>query len=133
MAQEITLTTKMMVQAANKEIETISVDDAKSLIGEPGIQFVDIRDVREVSKEGRIPGAKHCPRGLLEFWIDPNSPYHKPMFAEDQRFVFYCRSGWRSALATKIAQDMGLKPVCHIDGGFGAWLEAGNEVEKREG
>ena len=80
-------------------------------------------------REGKIPGAFHCPRGMLEFWIDPESPYHKPQFAEDKRFVFFCAGGWRSALAAQTAQRMGLKPVAHIRGGFGAWKKAGGPVE----
>ena len=86
---------------------------------------------------GRIPGARHVPRGLLEFWIDPKSPYHKPFFAADRTFVFYCAISWRSALATRAAQDMGLSPVAHFEGGFEAWTEAGGPVQppkgKREG
>jgi rhodanese-related sulfurtransferase len=77
-----------------------------------------------------MPGAFHCPRGMLEFWIDPESPYHKPVFAQDKKFVFFCAGGWRSALAAKTAKDMGLTPVAHIDGGFGAWKKAGGPVEE---
>ena len=91
--------------------------------------FVDLRDVRELQREGRIPGAFHCPRGMLEFWIDPDSPYHKDVFQKDGPFVFFCASGWRSALSAKAAQDMGLKPVAHIEGGFNAWRAAGGAVE----
>jgi rhodanese-related sulfurtransferase len=82
-----------------------------------------------LEREGRIPGAFHCPRGMLEFWIDPKSPYHKPEFAEDKKFVFFCGGGWRSALAAQTAQRMGLRPVAHIAGGFGAWRKAGGPVE----
>ena len=78
--------------------------------------LVDLRDIRELHREGKVPGAFHCPRGMLEFWIDPSSPYHKPKFAEDKRFVFFCAAGWRSALAAQTAQRMGLKPVAHIRG-----------------
>jgi rhodanese-related sulfurtransferase len=91
--------------------------------------FVDLRDIRELNREGRVPGAFHCPRGMLEFWIDPQSKYHKPIFAEDKRFVFFCAAGQRSALATETAQRMGLNPVAHIAGGFGAWKAAGGPVE----
>jgi rhodanese-related sulfurtransferase len=91
---------------------------------------VDIRDPRELEREGRLPGAFHCPRGMLEFWIDPESPYAKPLFQEDKTFVFACAGGWRSALAAKTAQDMGLKPVAHMAGGFGAWKAAGLPVEE---
>src|SRR5690606_39226020 len=91
--------------------------------------FVDLRDPRELEREGRIPGSLHAPRGMLEFWIDPESPYHKPVFSSGKTFVFYCAAGWRSSLATKTAQDMGLVPVKHIEGGFSAWKEAGLPVE----
>ncbi len=93
------------------------------------MQLVDLRDVRELQREGRIPGALHCPRGMLEFWLDPESPYHKPALGGDRKLVFFCAAGWRSALATKTAQDMGRANVAHIDGGFTAWREAGGPVE----
>ncbi len=121
---------KDLIAAANAEIETIDIAQAASLHAEGKVQFVDLRDRRELEREGRIPGAFHCPRGMLEFWIDPESPYHKPVFAEAKKFVFYCASGWRSALATKAAQDMGLEPVAHIEGGFTAWKAANNPVEQ---
>lgn len=89
--------------------------------------FVDLRDIRELKREGGIPGAFHCPRGLLEFWIDPESPYHHKVFAEPKEFVFFCNLGWRSALAADIAQEMGLQ-TSHIDGGFEAWKVAGGDV-----
>jgi len=96
---------------------------------EPAAARVDLRDPRELERDGKIPGAFHCPRGMLEFWIDPESPYHKPIFAEAKRFVFYCASGWRSALACHTAQEMGLSPVAHLKGGFTAWREAAGPVE----
>ena len=95
------------------------------LAGRDDVVLVDLRDPRELEREGKIPGAFHCPRGMLEFWIDPESPYHKPVFAQDKRFVFFCAGGLRSALSAKTAQDMGLKPVAHIEGGFGAWKKRG--------
>jgi rhodanese-related sulfurtransferase len=125
MAQDITVGVRELVDAANAAVETLSLDEAGALLGRDDVVFVDLRDVRELWREGKVEGALHVPRGMLEFWIDPASPYHKPVFAEDKRFVFYCGSGWRSALATKAAQDMGLAPVCHIAGGFSAWKEAG--------
>ena len=91
--------------------------------------FVDLRDPREMDREGKLPGAFACTRGMLEFWIDPESPYHKPLFAEPKRFVFFCAGGWRSALAAKTAQDMGLAHVAHIEGGFSAWKQAGGPAE----
>lgn len=129
MPQQISPGYKDLIEAANREIETLSVQDAISLHGDANTVFVDIRDVRELDREGRIPGAFHCTRGMLEFWIDPASPYHKPVFAEDKRFVFFCASAWRSALATQTAQRMGLKPVAHIEGGFTAWKKAGGPVD----
>eukprot|EP00873_Tetraselmis_striata_P005401 jgi/Tetstr1/425665/TSEL_016085.t1 len=120
---------KALIEEANAEIETLSVADAMALHGDPGVVFVDIRDIRELGREGRMPGAVHAPRGMLEFWVDPDSPYHKPVFGEDKRFVFFCAAGWRSALATKTVQDMGLTRVAHIDGGFGAWKDRGGPIE----
>jgi len=97
--------------------------------GRDDVVFIDLRDIRELAKTGRIAGARHVPRGMLEFWIDPNSSYHKPFFAEDKTFVFYCAGGLRSALAAKAAQDMGLKPVAHLLGGIGAWTEANGAID----
>ena len=132
MAQDITVSVRQLVDAANAEIETLSLDEAGALLGRDDVVFVDLRDVRELGREGKVEGALHVPRGMLEFWIDPASPYHKPVFQEDKRFVFYCGSGWRSALAAKAAQDMGLAPVCHITGGFTAWKEAGLPMDPPE-
>ena len=122
---------KQMLEEANAEIETLTIDQAKALMEDPDVLFVDLRDPRELQREGLIPGSFHATRGMLEFWIDPESPYHKPVFAEDRKFVFYCAGGWRSALATKTAKDMGLERVAHIEGGFGAWKKAGAPVEEK--
>ena len=124
-------TVKQMVKEAEAEIKTVAVLEAMALMGDDDHVFVDLRDVRELQAEGMIPDAFHAPRGMIEFWIDPESPYHKDIFATGKTFVFYCRSGWRSALATKAVQDMGLEPVCHIHGGFTAWKEAGCPVAER--
>ena len=129
MPQHITRSAANLVAEANAVITSVPASEAVALAADPAIVFVDIRDPRELDREGRIPGAFHCPRGMLEFWIDPASPYHKPIFAQDKRFVFFCGSGWRSALATKVAQDMGLAPVAHIAGGFTAWKAADGPVE----
>jgi rhodanese-related sulfurtransferase len=129
MPQQITLGHKALVDAAEREIETLPVEQAIALYGRDDVVFVDLRDPRELTREGRMPGAFSCTRGMLEFWIDPESPYHKPVFAQDKRFVFFCAGGLRSALATQTAQRMGLKPVAHIAGGFGAWKKAGGPVE----
>ena len=120
---------KELVARAEAEIETLPVSQALSLAGVPDVVFIDLRDIRELWREGKIPGAVHVPRGMLEFWIDPESPYHKPLFTEAKRFVFYCNLGWRSALATQVARQMGLNDVCHLGGGFTAWCEAGGTVE----
>ena len=119
---------------ANKHIETISVEAAKLALDDPKVTFVDLRDIREIGAEGMIPGAFHMPRGMTEFWVDPNSPYYKKIFESDHKFVFYCNKGWRSALATHAAQDVGLKNVCHIEGGFTKWAaEKGQITEKPSG
>ena len=129
MPQTITRGYKALVDEANSKIETVPAADAVALAGRDDVVLVDIRDPRELERDGRIPGALHCTRGMLEFWIDPDSPYHKPAFAQDKRFVFFCAGGMRSALAAATAHDMGLKPVAHIEGGFGAWKKAGGPVE----
>jgi rhodanese-related sulfurtransferase len=128
----ITISVAELVAAAEHEIETLAANDAVALHGRADVVFVDLRDIRELTREGRVPGAFHCPRGMLEFWIDPASKYHKPIFAEDKRFVFFCAAGQRSALATQTAQRMGLTPVVHIAGGFTAWKSAGGAVEAAE-
>jgi rhodanese-related sulfurtransferase len=123
-------TVKSMVDEAMAAITTHSVAEARDLHGRDDVQFIDIRDVRELEREGVIPGAFHAPRGMLEFWVDPESPYHKPLFARpDTRYVLFCAAGWRSALATKTLQDMGLENVAHIEGGFSAWKESGAPTE----
>ncbi len=116
---------------AEAAIETWPVETALEHLEDEGVVFVDVRDVRELWREGTIPGAQHVPRGMIEFWVDPESPYAKEVFQSAKRFVLFCNIGWRSALATKALQDMGLAPVCHIGGGFSAWREAGGPVEPR--
>ena len=122
---------KDLVADAEQRIETITVEAALAVSDTSDVVFVDLRDVRELKREGKIPGAFHCPRGLLEFWIDAESPYYNKIFGEDKRFVFYCNLGWRSALAADVAQKLGLKNVCHINGGFEAWKNAGGAVEEK--
>lgn len=128
----LTKSSKQLVKEANAKIQTLSLDEAKGKLGQADVQFIDIRDVRELEREGTIPGAMHAPRGMLEFWIDPESPYFKPVFAENKQFILYCQSGWRSALATATLQDMGLKNVCHIEGGYGNWLKSDGPTEARQ-
>jgi rhodanese-related sulfurtransferase len=130
MSQKITHGIKEMVEKAEAEIETLPAADAVAVQGRDDTVLVDLRDPREREREGVIPGAFSCTRGMLEFWIDPESPYHKAIFAEDKRFVFFCAGGMRSALAAQTAKHMGLQPVAHIEGGFKAWREAGGPVEK---
>lgn len=129
MALHIKRTVEQMVADANKEVEEISINDAKPLVGREDVLFIDIRDIRELAKTGRVSGARHVPRGMLEMWIDPDTPYHRDFFAEDKKFVFYCAGAWRSALAAKTAQDMGLTPVAHLEGGIKAWIEAGGPID----
>jgi len=129
MAQNITTGIKTLVGLAKERIEEVETIDAIALHGQDSVVIVDIRDVRERQRDGFIPGSFHCPRGMLEFWIDPDSPYHKTVFAGDKRFLFHCASDWRSALATDRAQEMGLRPVAHIKGGFNAWKKSGGPVE----
>ena len=132
MPHDITVGYKQLCAQAENMIQTVSVEEAIDMHGRDDVTIVDIRDVRELQREGRIPGSAHCPRGMLEFWIDPGSPYHKEMFSEDKTFVFLCAGGLRSALATEVAQRMGLKPVINMAGGFGAWRKAGGPVEDYE-
>ncbi|MGH6815098.1 MAG: rhodanese-like domain-containing protein [Hyphomicrobiaceae bacterium] len=132
MPQDIKVSAGSLVAAAKSEIRELSASEAVRLAEQPDVVLVDVRDPRELERDGKIPGAFHCTRGMLEFWIDPQSSYFKPIFAEDKTFVFFCAGGMRSALAAKTAQDMGLKPVAHIVGGFKAWKEAGGSVEGGE-
>ena len=120
-----------LLAEAEGQIDNLSVEDAKALQGRDDVLFVDLRDVRELWREGTVPGSFHAPRGMLEFWVDPDSPYHKDIFASGKRLVFFCASGWRSALAAKAVQDMGLDNVAHIRGGFTAWKKAGYPVEAK--
>ena len=132
MPQTITRGYKTLLDEANAKVRIVPVAEAVSLHGREDVVFVDLRDPRELEREGRIPGAVHCPRGMLEFWIDPESPYHKPVFAQDKTYLFFCAAGWRSALSAATAQDMGLQPVAHMEGGFTAWKNAGGAVETVE-
>jgi len=132
MALNITRGYQQLVAEAEKEIETLGIETALALHGSDDVVFVDLRDVRELWREGTIPGAFHCPRGLLEFWIDPDSIYYRDIFASGKKFLFFCNLGWRSALAAQICQRMGLTPVAHIGGGFDAWKAAGGPVAVKE-
>ncbi len=120
---------RALVAEAEAEIETITPEAARALLGRAGVIFVDLREKGELRRDGRVPGAVNVPRGMLEFWIDPESPYFKPELAGPARFVFFCAAGWRSALATRTANEMGVGEVCHIAGGFAAWRQSGGPVE----
>ncbi len=132
MGTKIILGVDDLIEAAEAEIETISVKQALALHGDADVAFIDLRDTRELDREGRIPGAVHIPRGMMEFRIDPRSPSHHEIFASDKRFVFFCAGGVRSALAAQTAKRMGLDPVCHVAGGYGAWKRAGGAVDLPE-
>jgi rhodanese-related sulfurtransferase len=121
-----------LVAAAEKEIVTLSLEETRAAMNDANTVIVDIRDVRELWRDGKIPGALHSPRGMNEFWIDPSCEYHKPIYASGKRFVIYCAGAWRSALEAKMFQDMGLKNVAHMAGGFTAWRAADFPVEEVE-
>ncbi|OBY24533.1 rhodanese-like domain-containing protein [Leisingera sp. JC1] len=133
MPQQITKGVKALMAEANSLVETMSVEEAKQKVLDEDFVFIDLRDIRELQRSGMIPGAFSCPRGMLEFWIDPDSPYHKPVFNQDKTYVFYCASAWRSALSARAAMEMGLKPVVHLEGGFTEWAKQGGPVVPREG
>src|SRR5256712_13960794 len=122
---------RQLVDEAKARITTIGLDEAKRRHGRDDVVFVDLRDVRELEREGMIPGAFHCPRGMLEFWIDPDSPYYKDVFAPGKEFIFFCNGAWRSAPACDTAQQMGLAPVCELGGGVTAWQNAGRPGGQR--
>ena len=116
---------RALVDDAMAQVTTYSVEQVAARLNDPKVQIVDIRDVRELEREGTVPGALLAPRGMLEFWVDPDSPYYKPVFGDEgKEFILFCGAGWRSALATQTLQNMGMTNVAHIDGGFGAWKKA---------
>ena len=124
---------KQLLEDAEKRAPGISVDDARKSHGDPDTVFVDIRDVRELEREGMIPGAFHAPRGMLEFWVDPESPYYKPVFTEGKTYILYCQSDWRGVLAAATLKDMGLPNVFHLRGGYGEWRKTGAPTAPRPG
>tara|TARA_E500000178_G_scaffold231921_1_gene228419 strand:+ start:251 stop:655 length:405 start_codon:yes stop_codon:yes gene_type:complete len=129
LGQKIIKSVKHLLRDANQIVTAFNVEKCKLLINNKDFVFVDLRDYREILKDGKIPGAFSCPRGMLEFWIDPDSPYHKDFFNQDKTYIFYCASAWRSALAVKVAMEMGLNPVVHLEGGFSEWLKKGGTIE----
>ena len=120
-----------MVASARQKIEEIETSDLIGMLDDPNVVIVDIRDIRERQRGGYIPGSLHAPRGMIEFWVDPESPYHKEVFAEDKKFVFHCASGWRSALTVSTLQDMGFE-AAHLKEGFSTWEKHGGPVEVAE-
>jgi rhodanese-related sulfurtransferase len=130
MSQKITVGYKQLLAEAEAAIDSVPAEQAIADSKRPDVVIVDIRDPREIEREGRIPSSFHAPRGMLEFWVDPESPYFKPIFGEDKTFIIQCASGWRSALSTETLKRMGLKPVKNLKGGFAAWKAAGGPVEK---
>lgn len=122
---------KELVRAANEQVVTHTPEQALALQESGRARLVDIRDIRELDREGRVKDAIHAPRGMLEFWFDPESPYHREVFADSNvQYVLFCAAGWRSALAAKSLQDMGFENIAHIDGGFGALKENGAQISE---
>ena len=128
----ITKGIKQLCEEAEAIIETMTVDEVAAVANDDDVQLVDIRDIRELWRDGAIPGAHHAPRGMLEFWVDPESPYHKDLFASGKKFIFFCAGGMRSALAARAVHEMGLAPVAHMRGGYGAWKKAELPTEVKE-
>ncbi len=118
-----------MVAAARARIDEVTTRDAIAMLDDPDVVFVDLRDVRERQRSGAIPGSFHCPRGMAEFWVDPDSPYFKEIFGQDKRFVFHCASGWRSALTVATLNDMGFD-AAHLRDGFTDWVKSGGPVDE---
>ena len=126
------VTHRDLIDRALAEVETLDIEAAEALLEDDDAVFVDLRDPRELEREGKVPNAFHAPRGMLEFWVDPSSPYHKEVLASGKKLVFYCQSGWRSALATKAVQDLGLERVCHNGDCYRGWKDSGAATEDVE-
>ena len=121
-----------MVKNARARIEEIETSDLITMMEDPNVVIVDIRDIRERQRNGYIPDSFHAQRGMIEFWIDPESPYHKDIFAQEgKKYVFHCASGWRSALTVATLQDMGFK-AAHLKEGFSTWEKQGGPVEQQD-
>lgn len=132
MANTLKTNSAQMVAKAREQIEEIDAVDALKMADDPNVVIVDLRDVRERQRSGFIPGSFHCPRGMVEFWVDPDSPYYKDVFDKDAKFVFHCASGWRSAITVETLQNMGFENSAHITGGFTSWKDAGGPIEMPE-
>ena len=128
-------TVKQLVDDAMKVVKTIKPEEVKKLLEDnQNNLLIDIRDIRELWKSGTVDGAKHIPRGMLEFWLDPESPYYKPELKPELTKILFCASNWRSALASKSLMDMGFDNVVHVEGGFQALLDSGKkkkEIDKK--
>ena len=122
---------KQLLAEADKKTRGITADAAQARLDEPDTVFVDIRDVRELEREGMIPGAFHAPRGMLEFWVDPESPYYKPVFTSAKCYILYCAADWRGVLAAATLEEMGFADVLHLEGGFSEWKKAGRPTAPR--
>lgn len=122
---------KQLIAEAEQRSKGISIAEARQRLADPDTVFVDLRDVRELERDGMIPGAFHAPRGMLEFWVDPESPYYKPVFAEGKTFILYCQADWRGTLAAATLADMGMQGVLHLEGGYGEWKKAGGPTAPR--
>ncbi|MBV1904261.1 MAG: rhodanese-like domain-containing protein [Marinosulfonomonas sp.] len=120
---------KELVRLAKEQIETIPAQQAQDAVEAGTAMLIDIRDVRELNRDGRIPDAFHAPRGMLEFWFDPDSPYHKPALVTDKKLILFCASAWRSALSVKALQEMGVENIAELEGGFSAWRKAERPVD----
>ncbi len=127
--QKLTTSAAGLVASARARIEEVGTQDAIKMVDDPDVVIVDLRDVRERERTGFIPGSFHCPRGMAEFWVDPESPYFKDVFAQDKTFLFHCASGWRSALTVATLNDMGFA-CAHLRDGFSTWEKTGGPVTR---
>ena len=128
-----TTSVKELVRQANEVVEVLGAKDALEAHGNDGAVLVDIRDIRELQRDGTVADSHHVPRGMAEFWFDPASPYHKEWLADGStKYMLYCASGWRSALTAKALVDMGFDNIAHVDGGFGALKEAGAAIVEKD-
>jgi rhodanese-related sulfurtransferase len=131
MALKLKKGVKQLLAEASGRTRGITAAEAEARLGDPSTIFVDLRDVRELERDGMIPGAFHAPRGMLEFWVDPESPYYKPVFTEDRTYVLYCAADLRAVLSAAVLADMGMENVLHLEGGFSEWKKAGRPVGER--
>ncbi len=119
-----------LVAKAEQRVKSLTPAEVRQRLGQEGVLLVDLRDIRELRREGVIPAAFHVPRGMLEFWVDPDSPYYKPVFGSASEVILYCNKGWRSALAAESLLAMGCEGVAHMSGGLEKWLEEGGQLEQ---